>query len=402
MLGEDDEMLMNNDDRDKKHILFVINNMRIGGTRKSLLNLFTCFPHDKVNVDLLLLSQVGEYINSIDSHVNLLRTPYLCRCAFSKINELCFPDSIIKVMISLLWRVFGYKTVFSFIYKRAAKVLSRETEYDAVFGFQEGESNDCASFIPSPRHYLWIHNNYEYFIGNGKGLKSSYDLAENIIFVAEASLQTFKKLNIVYSSKLTVIKNILPQEQIIYEAKQKIIDEDLFSTDTLNFVSVGRISHQKGFNRAIEVASRLKQEGYIFRWLIIGEGENKDTLQKSIDDKDLNKYVLLIGARNNPYPYIKKADLFILTSYYESQPMVLMEALTIGTPVISTRFDSVNEIIEDKPYALLVENTVEGIYTGITSLYNNNSLDQMKMNVNNFLYNNEKIIKQILQLINQS
>lgn len=386
---------------DQKRILFVINNMRIGGTRKSLINMLSIFPYDKMDVDLLLLSPVGEYLNLVDARVNLVKTPYLCRCAFSKTKELRLQDILIKAMISLLRRIFGYETIFTLIYTWVAERLCRDVAYDAVFGFQEGESNDCASFIPSPKHYLWIHNNYEYFIGNSKGLKRSYILADKILFVAEASLQSFKKLNLGYTNKLMIIKNILPQKNIVNEATEKILDEDVFLRDVLNFISIGRLSHQKGFDRAIEVAYRLKQEGYKFRWVIIGDGEDKDNLLKSINDKKLSEFILLIGARKNPYPYIKKADVYIMTSYYESQPMALMEALTIGTPVISTKFDSVNEIIQNRAFAMIVDNTVDGIQAGTISVFNRKILDKMRRHVDDFKYNNEKIIGEILLLINE-
>ena len=392
---------MYKNNHDNKRILFVINNMRIGGTRKSLINMLSIFPYDKVCVDLLLLAPVGEYLNLVDSRVNLVKTPYLCRCAFSKTEELSFPDILLKVMISLLWKVFGYETIFTLIHKRLAERLSRDISYDAVFGFQEGESNDCASFINSPKHYLWIHNNYEHFIGNSKGLKRSYDLANKILFVAETSLQNFNEHNIGYSDKLMIIKNILPQDHIVNEATEKIHDEDIFLKDTINFISVGRMHHQKGFDRVVEVAYRLKQAGYSFRWLIIGDGKEKESLQKSIDDRNLCEHILLLGSRKNPYPYIKKADVFIMTSYYESQPMALMEALTIGTPVISTKFDSVNEIIQDKPFAMIVENSVDGIQAGIINVLNSATLAVMKSHVAEFKYNNEKILGEILQLINK-
>ena len=88
-----------------------------------------------------------------------------------------------------------------------------------------------------------------------------------------------------------------------------------------------------------------------------------------------------------------------MTSRYESQPMVLMEALTIGTPIISTAFDSVYEVAKNSEYSIVVDNSTNGITTGVSALLSDlNKITAMKNATEKFIYDNNKIINQILHM----
>ena len=254
--------------------------------------------------------------------------------------------------------------------------------------------------LNSKKNILWIHNSYENLPYLSKGFKESYKNASNIVFVAANSMDTFIKNMPELAYKMSVIKNTLPQRRIIDLGNEEIDDKEIFKTNIINIVSVGRIVPQKAFDRIIEVGKYLKNKSIDFNWIIIGDGKDKLKLKNKIEEEELSQYIRLIGAKSNPYAYIKKSDLFVMTSIYESQPMTIMEALTLGVPVITTKFDSVNEIIQDKPFAIVCENSVNGLCKSIEEILNNKErINSMKISTCDFKYNNEEIVKQFLSLI---
>lgn len=105
-----------------------------------------------------------------------------------------------------------------------------------------------------------------------------------------------------------------------------------------------------------------------------------------------------MGAKSNPYPLIKNADVMVVTSIYESQPMVMLEALTLGVPVISTQFTSAFEILENKPYGILCDNSVEGIADALNNNLNSKALTGLREGCKAFCYNNAEIISKVLGL----
>jgi len=383
----------------RKKILFVIINMKIGGTRSSLINLLNFLQYENLDVDLLLLSPIGPYKNKINHNVNIRKTPFISKCIFSEFDELNTLEKFIKILMIIIRKILGDNKGFYLIYKLIARNISKNIKYDVSIGFQEGESNDCASFMSAKKHYLWIHNNYEYFKGNSKGLLYSYEIADKIIFVANASMNSFCEKFPIYEKKLILIKNIIQNDFILKNANKSILDNYLFKEDMINIISVGRLSNQKRFDRAIEVANRLKNDGLRFNWLIMGEGAEKSFLQGKISEYDLNHYVKLIGSKTNPYPYMKKSDLFVMTSFYESQPMAILEALIIGIPVVTTDFDSAHEIIKNDELGLIVKNSVNGLYYGVKDLIINNKFLYLKDKEKKFIYDNEQIIEKFMKLV---
>ena len=140
-----------------------------------------------------------------------------------------------------------------------------------------------------------------------------------------------------------------------------------YSKETINLVSVCRLVEQKALDRFIKVASKLKKAGYNFKIYIVGDGPLKNILQKQIDDENLSEEFILLGSKENPYPYMKNADYFCLLSYYEGYGMVLDEAKILNKSIIITDTAAV-EGIEDYENAVIAENNEDGIYETISKI----------------------------------
>jgi glycosyltransferase involved in cell wall biosynthesis len=143
------------------------------------------------------------------------------------------------------------------------------------------------------------------------------------------------------------------------------------------FVSVGTVFPQKGFDRLLKVHKRLLDEGFHHKILILGDGYDFENIKNLQKDLGVTETSTLFGFTDNPYPQIKNADFYILSSRYEGFPTVLFEAITLKKNIIATDVSGVREMLDDGKLGLIIENSEQGIYDGMKkALENPESFDQ--------------------------
>ena len=134
-----------------------------------------------------------------------------------------------------------------------------------------------------------------------------------------------------------------------------------------SFVQVSRIVKQKALFRLLEVHKNLIEEGYQYKIYIVGDGDLRKNLEEKIKEYGLEDSFVLLGQKENPYPYIQAADTFMLTSFYEGYPMVLLEAKALDKFILLTD-SAARETLTGYENSLVVPNSEEGIYKGIVSV----------------------------------
>ncbi|SFF98989.1 Glycosyltransferase involved in cell wall bisynthesis [Clostridium cadaveris] len=383
-----------------KRIIFVINNMHVGGTRKSLLSLLNELSNmENIHVDLLIMSHHGALMNEIPLGINVIKKDLVLQSLICKRSELdSIKEKIIRTIGAALQRIFGYDCCYPIIYKKCLKKLQLK-QYDASFGFQEGPSNDLAFYVPSKKHYAWIHNDFDNFkfSKSNSGIAKIYSHFDKIIFVADASMQNFISNHVGLESNCEVIKNTLNTSSILKNASLQ--SEIEFMSNDLRLITVGRANKQKGYDRLINVAKELYYKGYSFEWIIVGGGNELEQLRESVRENKLEKCVRFCGENTNPYAIEKHADIYVMTSRYESQPLVLIEALILGLPVITTYFNSSKEVVGGLGCAIMCDNSEEGLLNALENIIKNKSkIIEMKKSAMDYNYTNEKYVKRILEL----
>ena len=385
-------------------ILFVMYNMEIGGTRRSLLNLLEKMVKAGVQCDLLLFSPYGDYMNQIPHGVRVLHGDILMQSIYATKQTLkkYAPSYLVlmKAVQKILKKVFGEKRFYDHVMRGYAKRHFKNNDYDAVIAFQEGDCVKFATYVPSPCRLAWIHNDYGNLQGEQRGTPAIFSKLDSILFVAEGTRRTFVEAYPQFADKMRVIPNILPQDRIRESASDDDAERIFTDPNRIHIVSVGRVARQKAFERIPEVLDGLGTLSQRIEWSVIGDGPDLPRLREELETKGLQDCVRFIGARNNPFPLVRQADLYVLTSLYESQPMVVMEALTLGVPVLSTDFASVRELLGNKPFGVICENSVAGLTDSLRRLLESpKEIQSMQQSAKEYEYDNDAIIFAIVGLI---
>ena len=385
-------------------ILFVMYNMEIGGTRRSLLNLLEKMVKAGVQCDLLLFSPYGDFMNQIPHGVRVLHGDILMQSIYATKQTLkkYAPSYLVlmKAVQKILKKVFGEKRFYDHVMRGYAKRHFKNNDYDAVIAFQEGDCVKFATYVPSPCRLAWIHNDYGNLQGEQRGTPAIFSKLDSILFVAEGTRRTFVEAYPQFADKMRVIPNILPQDRIRESASDDDAERIFTDPNRIHIVSVGRVARQKAFERIPDVLDGLGTLSQRIEWSVIGDGPDLPRLREELETKGLQDCVRFIGARNNPFPLVRQADLYVLTSLYESQPMVVMEALTLGVPVLSTDFASVRELLGNKPFGVICENSVAGLTDSLRRLLESpKEIQSMQQSAKEYEYDNDAIIFAIVGLI---
>ena len=242
----------------------------------------------------------------------------------------------------------------------------------------------------------WIHIDYDVWKNvvqddteRRRRLLTAYD---RIVFVSEHNRNNFLKYFPEHAEKSTVVYNFVDSDKIRTMAADAV-DAELFSKKTSNSLTVvlpGRLEEQKAFHRMLDAAKILKERGTDIEWLILGRGHEYGSLMQKKERYGLEN-VHFLGFRQNPYPYMKAADLVAILSEYEGLALTVAESLTVGTPVLSTRTGGVTEMLSDE-YGWILDNDLLSIVDGMTAVYNDRkSLEEKRAALRCYAYDNERI-----------
>lgn len=375
-----------------KKILFGITSLTLGGAERVLVDLANALC-DKYEITIFTIYAKGELEKQLNNKIKL---------------KSLYDEAYLE--LSPLKRKFVVPLEVLLLKKKIYKKYIKDN-YDVEIAFLEGPITRLFSINnKNTKKIAWIHNDITKVFGNGlksklkkildKKIYSKYD---TIVFVSEDNLKKFNKEykdirnKYLEPIKKEVIYNYIDKENIIKKAEEK--NDIVFNKDRINFVTVARLVEQKGIDRLIEIHSRLIKNGLKHNFYIIGDGPEKEKLEILIKKQKIEETFKLLGKKENPYPYIKKADYFCLLSRFEGYGMVLEEAKILDKPIIITD-TAAREAVENYENARIFKNTEDGIYNGLENIILNNNKEKLK-NDNKFEYDNKNIIEKIERLMEE-
>jgi glycosyltransferase involved in cell wall biosynthesis len=173
-------------------------------------------------------------------------------------------------------------------------------------------------------------------------------------------------------SKLKLVENVTFPEKI-YQLAQS---ESVLDSNRISIATVGRLEKPKGYGLAVETCSILVEKGYDIQWMIIGEGSERTHLEQLISGKKLENNLVLLGQKENPYPYISQANFYVQTSLHEGKSNTINEAKILCKPIVVTDFESVFEQITHLKNGIIVEKNPQNIAESIINLIENSTLQK--------------------------
>lgn len=187
-----------------------------------------------------------------------------------------------------------------------------------------------------------------------------------IFCVSESSKELFLNVHPHCSNAMDIFHNIVDIPKIHRLGEESVDDMILDGTPTI--CTVGRLSPEKGQSLIPPAAALLKENGYRFRWYLVGDGSLRHELEQRIVDLGLDSDVILLGAKTNPYPYMKHCDVYVQTSFTEAYCITVREALAFRGCVVSTDFTSIEEQLQNGKNGLIVQKKSEALFEGIRTL----------------------------------
>lgn len=232
--------------------------------------------------------------------------------------------------------------------------------------FIAGSTNKKAKKI------AWVHCDLakkEGMAAQADKLKQYYDAYDKVVCVSQNVKDSFA-LMFGNEPEAVVLHNVNDEEEIFAKASAFSVPK----AQGMNLVAIGRLAWQKGFDRLLEACAMLKQDGNPFHLRILGEGPVRPDLERLIVQNQLEDCVQLLGFQENPYPYIKAADLVVCSSRYEGLSTVITEALILGKPVVTSNCTGMRELLGESQFGLITEDSVQGIYLGMKQMLDDPAL----------------------------
>jgi glycosyltransferase involved in cell wall biosynthesis len=319
-------------------LLVVIHSLKGGGAEKVLINLLKGLDRGKFSITLVLYERVFDFPlpNNIEVEILNIR-------AGKNIFTLGIGFLRKIIRLSGIMRKAGPDIVFSLLSSTNVTVILAKL----LSGIR------CRLIISEHTHPSVNLDNERFGCITKLFMRYVYPYADTIIAVSGGIKNDLIKVFHLHDNKIEVIYNPVDLKEIQISSRETA-DHEWFHDEIPVIISVGRLTKQKGYPYLIKAFS-LARRSLPCRLMILGEGEDKERLVEMARQSGVDRDIEFMGFRENPFPYMAKASLFVLSSLYEGFGNVIVEAMSLGLPVISTECPSgPSEIIDDKKNGILV------------------------------------------------
>lgn len=359
--------------------MFVMNNMNIGGTEKSFLNLLDTLPEDRYAVTLLLLEKKGGYYDLIPNRVEVLGME-----GYDAIK----PDIMDPPIRNILRHfkqgrvVYAFKLAFTHLYYKLSgnrtPYFSRVLNGYRLTGQYDTAIAYCGPFdfitvlvlqaVQAKKRIQWIHFDVSKIHMNVNTCRKLYPQFDKICVVSEEARRAVVALLPELEKKTETRPNVVSEKQCRLLAEQGAGFQDDYTG--LRIVTVGRLSKEKGQDIIPAIAYQMKQKGIAFKWYLVGDGQLRKEIERLCDETGTREDIVFLGTQINPYPYLKAADLYVQTSAHEGYCITLAEAKAFGLPIVSTACAGAHEHLDGMANARVVPREEKTVFAAICELLN--------------------------------
>ena len=242
-----------------------------------------------------------------------------------------------------------------------------DKEYDMAIAYLEGGSTYFVhGHVMAKQKFTFLHVDYSYAGYSRKLDKNCYLDFDRVFTVSGEVKESFEKIYPECADRTFIFHNLIDRKEIMRKAELPGGFEDTYNGKRI--LTVGRLTVQKAYETAIDAMKLLKDQGVNVRWYVLGEGELKEQLQQKIDSLGLTGDFILLGAKENPYPYYKQCDLYVHATRFEGKSIAVQEALVLGCAILVSDCSGNREQVNDGIDGSLCQLSAEDISRNIKEL----------------------------------
>lgn len=397
----------------KSRILIAMHYMHLGGAEISLIGLLQAFDPKRVDIDLFVYSHEGELMKFIPDYVNLLPEVKSYSMVERPMVELLIKGHWAVLFSRLLSKYKTRRYIYSthpvkecaagmgYLGKYVSRVvtdINPSVEYNLAISFLTPH-NFVRDHVRAKKKICWIHTDYSRIDINPELELPVWDSFDNIISISPDVTDTFLMIFPSLKSKVVEMENILSSSFVRRRAEEFDVDweqEDQNAmqvtgggNNCLRILSVGRFSKQKNFDNLPFICSELIEEmkrllsigrfceaknydnvpnickyllesGCDIKWYIIGFGADEPLIRQKIAEAGMQNNVIILGKKENPYPYIKACDIYVQPSRYEGKSVTVREAQMLCKPVAVTNYPTASSQIKNGVDGVIVPMNNDG------------------------------------------
>lgn len=395
----------------KKKVFVFSHAMEIGGAERALLGLLNCMDYSKYDVDLFLMRHSGELMELIPEDVNLLppdrKYSSLAIPIINVVKNGEFDIAFGRITGKLNAEKFNKKMSYcnseaaleySHKYTQKYMPMMSDKEYDLAISFLTPHYF-VSEKVRAKKKIAWIHTDYSYLnldIASELKMWSAYD---NIISISNDVTKAFLTKFPSLENKIILIENI--SSKVFIESQAEMFDvTDEMSNSDIKLLSVGRFCEAKNFDNVPEIASIIKSKGIDFKWYIIGYGGDEQLIRSKITEFNMEDTVIILGKKENPYPYMKACDIYVQPSRYEGKAVTVCEALLLNKPVVITDYPTAHSQIKNGFDGIIVPLDNQGCANALAEIMTDKELlNKLIENMEQTDYSNESEIDKVYELI---
>ena len=388
--------------KDKPKIAIVLDEMSVGGIPVSCISFLKelCL-HSKVT--MFLCNTQGEFTDQIPTSAKIEAHPF---SSLSSVVKELLREKRLFSALSLAFNVglcgkIGKHWVKSTT--RLCKAMGKisDEEFDCVIAYHGMNIRQLTRTLyqfNAKKKIAWIHGDHPFLGKHRKDAERVYQEFDHIFCVSEETKKRFVKDFPSVKEKTRVYYNHLPVSEIVEKANIPI--GEVFAKDKTCLLTVGRISPEKGQDMIPRVMKILLNKNLNVHWYIVGDGADRERIEKLVEQENLREYITLLGNKTNPYPYMKSCDVYVQPSYTEGYALTIFETALFEKPIIATDVGGARELLKDGEDILFVQPTADSIANGIERMLLEEGLkEKILNNLRGRDFSNAQEIEKIMNVI---
>lgn len=397
----------------KKRIFIAIHYLEIGGAETSLIGLLNAIDPEQYDVDLFLYSHRGELLKQVPDTVHLLPEIKKYDVIEKPIKEAIqkgFPD----IALARLWAKYQFaryakrnqlkegSAILQYVFDAVTPLLpdiNPDTEYDLAISFLTPH-NIVLNKVKAKKKLAWIHTDYTKISVNVEKEIKVWSQFDHIVSISEDVTRSFLSVFPTLAGKIIEIANILSPRTVRAKALASKVDFPI-QNGRVNLLSVGRFTLAKNFDNVPDICRRILQEGCEVYWYIVGYGGDEQLIKERIKEAEMEEHVILLGKRENPYPFIKECDIYVQPSRFEGNAVTVREAQILCKPVVAANYPTAHSQIKQDVDGIIVPQDNAGCAHEIAQFIKNKELQQKIIGyLKEHDYGNEKEVQKLYSLMN--